>query len=549
MLDSNPILISLKKHIFLEIKSLLLLLGISIISSSLVIIQPLLMQKLIDEAFVLKDLNKLYIWATCILSLGLLSIIFSSYNQYKYTEISTKILFNFRQDIFKMIFSHPKIFFLKFKTGDLLLRLQSDISDLQRFATDSLFALLSSLLGIIGALVIMFSFNPLFAFLSLILLPLEFFILKPMYPIMENKISLLKQSSANLGSFIIESLRYAIFFKITNSINLRAKKMSKTQDENRQKILNLQKLQILFTQIPVLIALLGRAFLVFYGGVLVVKGHMQIGEFIAFLTYFGMILAPIQTFLGIINNIPKAKVSLERLFVFVPQANINYTYKDINQPSIEFENLSFEYNCKVKIFEQINFKIKYGEKIIIKGENGAGKTTLFELLLKLHKPTSGNIKISNINLDEISPQILYSKVALVEQEPTILAASIEDNLKLAKQNASESELFEVIQKVGLLAWLKQMPLSLKTQISEQNLSVGQKQRISIARILLKNPCIILLDEFTASLDEPFSCQIENLIDEFFKDKTRIIISHKKEHKNAKIFKIYDKKLIQDLQNE
>lgn len=546
MLKDNTIFTYLKKHILLEKKSLFLLLGISLISSSIVVISPLLMQKLIDEAFIPRDIHKLYIWASCIFFLGIFGIAFSSYNQFKYTAISTKILFNLRKEIFENIFSQQKIFFLKFKTGDLLSRLQGDISQIQRFATDSLFALVSAALGMIGALFIMFSFNPNLAIFSLLLLPLEYLILKPMYPMMANKILSLRESSAKLGSFMIESLKYAIFFKTTNSINLRVEKMHNLQNENRFIILNLQKLQILFAQIPILIALIARAVLVFYGGVLVVKKQLQIGEFIAFLTYFGMILAPIQTFLGILNNIPKAKVSLERLSVLIPKINPNTNYQLIEKfPDIKFENLSFKYTPKTQIFENVNLELHYGGKFIIQGDNGAGKTTLFELLLKLLSPDDGSIKISNINIEKIHPINLYEEIGLVEQNPIILAASIKENLKISAQNASESELLDAIEKVGLSPWLEKQEFSLSSILSEdgQSLSAGQRQRISIARILLKKPSIILLDEYTSSLDEIFSLEIENLIDKLFYNKTRIIISHKKEHKNANIYKICNKKIL------
>lgn len=553
MLKDNTIFAYLKKHILLEKKSLFLLLGISLISSSIVVISPLLMQRLIDEAFIPRDIHKLYIWASCILSLGIFGIAFNSYNQFKYTAVSTKILFNLRKEIFENIFSQQKIFFLKFKTGDLLSRLQGDISQIQRFATDSLFALISAALGMIGALFIMFSFNPYLATFSLFLLPLEYIILKPMYPMMANKILSLRESSANLGSFMIESLKYAIFFKTTNSINLRVEKMHNLQNENRFIILNLQKLQILFAQIPILVALTARAVLVFYGGILVVKEQMQIGEFIAFLTYFGMILAPIQTFLGILNNIPRAKVSLERLSILIPTINPNTKYEFIEKyPDIKFEDLSFKYNPKTQIFKNINLELTYGGKFVIQGDNGAGKTTLFELLLKLLSPDDGSIKISNINIEKIHPVNLYEEIGLVEQNPIILATSIKENLRISAQNASESELLDVIEKVGLSPWLEKQELSLKSVLNEdgQSLSTGQRQRISIARILLKKPSIILLDEYTSSLDEEFSLEIENLIDKLFYNKTRIIISHKKEHKNANIYTIDNKKiLLKKAQNE
>ena len=542
---NNIVFKYLKKHILKYAKSIILLLGISLISSSIVVIQPLLMQKLIDNAFVLKNLDELYFWATLIITLGFAGIVISSYNQYAYTSLSTKLLFNFRSEIFEKIFYHKKIFFQKYQTGDLLSRLEGDISVIQRFGTDSIFSLTTAFFGLIGAIIIMYSFNPLLCFFSLCLLPIEFLILKPLYPKMGEKTQNLRESSAYMGSFMIESLRYILFFKVFNSVSKRVEDLNKLQDDNRFKILDQQRLQIVFSQIPVIISLIGRTFIVFWGGIQVIQSQMLLGEFIAFLTYFGIILGPIQTFLGFLNSFPKVKVSLERINLLIPKENTNKVYKKINtEHTISFENVSFAYANNENIFENLNLEIPYGNKIIITGKNGSGKSTFIDILLNLADIKNGEVKISNIKIDEIEPKILYEIIGKVEQHPIILATSLEENLKIAKTDATKDELLKVLEKVDLLSWCESLENGLNTKLSEsgESLSGGQRQRLAIARLILKNPSIIILDEYTSSLDSKFSNDIEKLIDEIFYNKTRIIISHNLNNKDSIYYKIEDKKI-------
>lgn len=552
VLQNNPILSSLKQKLLEERKSIILLLGISLISSSIVVIQPLLMQKLIDEAFIPKDIESLYFWASLIILIGVIGIAISSFTQYSYTSLSTKLLFNFRSDIFGKIFHHKKIFFQNYKTGDLLSRLEGDISTIQRFGTDSIFSLTTAFFGLVGAIYIMYSFDPILCFFSLCLLPIEFFILKPLYPKMSDKTRNLRESTAQMGSFIIESLRYVLFFKTFNAITKRVENLNEFQDDNKTKILSQQKLQIVFSQVPVIISLLGRIIIVFWGGTRVIEGEMLLGEFIAFLTYFGMILGPIQTLLGFLNSFPKIKVSLERLEVLLPKVEEKILHKKLyKKTSVHFENVSFAYTPNLNIFKNLNLYIPYGEKIYLLGENGTGKSTLLDILLNLTDIDEGKVKISGIDINKIHPKVLYKTIARVEQHPIILADTIRSNLKLVKQDSRTEELIDVLEKVDLLKWVNSLEKGLDTNLSEngESLSGGQRQRLSIARILLLKPSIILLDEHTSSLDKEASKKIELLIDELFSKQTRIIISHRNHNVNEKSYTLINKKVVSNFENK
>jgi len=545
--QNNKIIGILKKYLKVEIKSILLLLGISMISSGIVVIQPYLMQKLIDEAFLLKDMELFFYLVATIVSIGVMGIALSIYLQYNYTKLSIKILFALRIDIFEKIYLNHKLFFQKYKSGDLLSRLQGDITELQRFGVDSIFGLFSALFGLIGAIIVMGYYDITLCLFALILLPIEFYLLKPIYPKMHNTTKAVRESTAFIGSFIIESLRYVNFIKKLNQVETRKENLNNLQKFNKEALLTQQRVQIIFTQIPIVISLLSRVALILFGGYKVIKNELSIGELMAFLTYFSMVLSPVHTILGILNNLPKLKVSIDRLDVIIPPKEKTKQFNTVSQnPVIEFENLSFSYPSKTTLLKNLNLKINYGEKVIITGENGIGKSTLIDILLNFLEPLSGRVLLDNKDTKKIETKVIQNTIGLVEQEPVIFSTSLKENLLMVKKDASENELFEVLEKVGLSNFVNTLPNNINTNMSEggANLSGGQKQRISIARAILKNPAIILFDEPTSTLDKDFVSGIDNLIDECFANSTKIIISHHYCYKNARYLKIENKKIIE-----
>ena len=542
----NKALNSLLFYIKKEKITIILLLGISMISSGIAVIQPLLMQKFIDEALLLKDLDNFYFFVVLIASISIFSIVISVFLQYRYTKLSIKILYNLRIDIFEKLFSNNKLFFQKYQMGDLLSRLQGDITELQRFGIDSIFALFSAILGLIGAIVVMFFYDASLALFALVLFPIEFFLLKPIYPKMHDVTKEVRQSSAVIGSFIIESLRYVNFLKKFNDVENRKNILVTLQKQNKNTILNQQRIQIIFTQIPVFISLIARTSLIVYGGLKVINGEISIGALIAFLSYFAMVLSPVHTLLGILNNLPKLKVSINRLDEILPEElSKKEKIKLPRDLNIEFKNITFSYDDKNNLFENLNLKINHKEKIVLTGNNGIGKSTFIDLLTNFLETKSGEVLLNEIDIKKIKNETIQNSIGLVEQNPVILSTTLKENLQIANKDTKDEELIEVLEKVGLDLWFKNLLNGLDTILNEdgQGLSGGQKQRLSIARIILKNPSIVLMDEPTSSVDKEFVEIIDELIDINFKDSTKIIISHQNYYKNAKYYKIENKTII------
>ncbi|MFW3425526.1 ABC transporter ATP-binding protein [Aliarcobacter butzleri] len=488
-------------------------------------VQPYIMQHIIDNAILASNINQLIFLVSISFFLTVFVMIISYINEIYYTKNSMNILFEFRKIVFNKLFLHDKTFLNKYHSADLMSRVQGDISELQRFYTDSVFSLFSTIISLVFICFIVYSYNIKLMILILIFLPIEFFCLKPLYPHIQNSTKTMRESTSNIGKFFIENFRYMLTIKNLGAKEQVINKLDFIQDDYKNVVIKNKKINLLFSQIPVFISLLGKTIIVSYGGYLTIKGELKIGELFAFLTYFTMILAPVHTILGVINNLPKVKVSLNRVLEILPKEKDKIELKTTNFDLV-IKNLEFSYSNN-KIFENLNLFIKERSKIAIIGKNGAGKTTFADLLCGFLKANNGDIFIGNEKIGENDYINFSSYLVKLEQTPIIFDDTLKNNLLLAKNSAKEEELIDCLKKTGMCKWFRNLQKGLNTNLLESggNLSGGQKQRLALSRLILLNPKIIILDEFTSSIDEKDTTWFYENISTIFPNSTIIAITH------------------------
>ncbi|MFX4209072.1 ABC transporter ATP-binding protein [Aliarcobacter butzleri] len=498
-------------------------------------VQPYIMQHIIDNAILASNINQLIFLVSISFFLTVFVMIISYINEIYYTKNSMNILFEFRKIVFNKLFLHDKTFLNKYHSADLMSRVQGDISELQRFYTDSVFSLFSTIISLVFICFIVYSYNIKLMILILIFLPIEFFCLKPLYPHIQNSTKTMRESTSNIGKFFIENFRYMLTIKNLGAKEQVINKLDFIQDDYKNVVIKNKKINLLFSQIPVFISLLGKTIIIAYGGYLTIKGELKIGELFAFLTYFTMILAPVHTILGVINNFPKVKVSLNRVLEILPKEKDKIELKTTNFDLV-IKNLEFSYSNN-KIFENLNLFIKERSKIAIIGKNGAGKTTFADLLCGFLKANNGDIFIGNEKIGENDYINFSSYLVKLEQTPIIFDDTLKNNLLLAKNSASEEELIDCLKKTGMCKWFRNLQKGLNTNLLESgaNLSGGQKQRLALSRLILLNPKIIILDEFTSSIDEKDTTWFYENISTIFPNSTIIAITH-----NLNILSHFDK---------
>lgn len=497
----------------------------SILVSLGAVLQPFIMQHIIDDAILASNLNQLVILVAISFFLTIFTMIISSINELYYTSNSMNILFSFRKIVFNKLFLHNKSFMTKYHSADLMSRVQGDISELQRFYTDTLFAIFSTIISLVFISFIISSYNIKLMILILIFLPIEFFCLKPLYPYMHNSTKNMRESTSNIGKFFIESFRYILVLKNLGAKEVTISKLDNIQEDYKKVVIKNKKLNLLFTQIPAFISLLGKTIILSYGGYLTINNDLKIGELIAFLTYFGMILAPVHTILGVINNLPKVKVSLNRVMEILPKDEKIEILKT-DDYDISIKDLSFFYGDN-QIFNKLNLEIKQNSKIAIIGKNGAGKSTFGDLLCGLQSAQSGTILLESEEIGKNDYSNFSNYIVKLEQTPIIFDDTLRGNLLLAKIDASDEELISALKLTGMNSWFENLKDGLNTNIYESgdNISGGQKQRIALSRIILLNPKVIILDEFTSSIDEKDTIWFYENITKLFPNSTIIAITH------------------------
>uniref|UniRef100_UPI0028D647B0 ABC transporter ATP-binding protein n=1 Tax=uncultured Parvimonas sp. TaxID=747372 RepID=UPI0028D647B0 len=287
-----------------------------------------------------------------------------------------------------------------------------------------------------------------------------------------------------------------------------------------------------FVPTVMFIASIGVGFAFNFSSISVMKNIMTYGAFLSFLTYSFQIFEPFKMLAQIFADLKSAQASAERVFQILYEDDeiIEGLETDINfDGNIKFENVSFHYFDDDKlILKDFNFEIKNGQSVAFIGSTGSGKSTIVNLICKFYDPTSGDIFLDGINYKNIDKTCLYNNLGYVLQQPQLFSISIKENIKFGNENATDEEIMEICNLLGIDEFISKLPNGIDTVIGESgyNISSGQKQLISFARALIKNPKLLILDEATSSIDTETEKFIQNKMKDILSGKTSIIVAHR-----------------------
>ncbi len=516
-------------------KAVVALLGLSLVASCLVLAQPYLVKQVIDVGLVGKDFDQLLFYALALMGLGLVSTVLSGVSRYCHTALSGRILFALRETVYSHLQTLSPAFYARHRTGDILSRLDGDVAEIQRFALDGLFSAVSGVIGLIGSVGLLFWLNAQLALVALVMLPLEWAWLRFMRPRVEIGTRTMRERSADISSFLVETLPAMKFIQTVAAEDREGQRLQKLNQHYLKDLLGLQLIEFATQAVPTTLTTASRTLVFILGGYWVIQGQMALGSLIAFSTYLGMAIGPVHSLLGLYVALKRVKVSLERV------RDLTESTADVCDSSdetplapplrgeIRFKGLGFTYpDSDQPVFHRGDAVLPAGAKVGIYGPSGIGKTTLVDLLLRHFDPTHGSIAIDGHDLRDLNLANWRRQVAVVAQDIVLFRGTLGDNIRYANPSADDAAVAHAVEQAQLSNLVASLPDGLDTLISERGtrLSGGQKQRVALARALLQDPVILILDEATSAVDGEQEGKLMKAVDQLFGDRTRLVISHR-----------------------
>ncbi len=468
-----------------------------------------------------------------IMATRLLSSIADIINGYVSSKISAKIIFDLKNTIFGAIEKLSMRFFTGRQTGGLMTQVNSDSNTIYHFFNDTMPYFLINIVQVVVVCIILFSMNPLLAALSLGFGPLFFIIMRLAYGHTRKLWARRYSGVSRVTSHLSDVLGGIRVVKAFANEELENKRFGK----GNVSAVNANKKLALFNSYTYrsvgIIFYLGNIISLGVGGYMVMNGYLTYGQLITFTAYINMIYSPMSFFSQMVDSTAACSNAMQRLFeIYDTEPEISEKPDAINleeiKGKVEFRNVDFGYNKNKKVLTDVSFTVEPEQTLGIVGHTGAGKSTIANLLMRLYDTDEGGIYIDGINVRDLSFGALHKNIAMVSQETYLFIGSIFDNIRYAKPDADYSEVIAAAKISGAHEFIIKLPDAYDTKIGFGNteLSGGERQRISIARAILLNPKILILDEATAAMDTKTEKMIQNALNTLTQGKTTLTIAHR-----------------------
>lgn len=504
-----------------------------IISTIASICAPLFMAILIDQ-FIAKSNMKGFLFLLC--TIAVLYIIVGTFRffiNFIMARISESSLFQLRQDLFYHLQDLSLKFFDQNPKGDIMSRFTNDVSIIDDSLSDAVVDVISSVITLIGVTIMMFTLNVPMAIITIITVPIFFFIVAKIGQKASVYFSKQQEELGQLNSYAEEMISS---MKVIKSYNKEKHTVEMFDQKNRILMNTSIKAQLcsnLVMPANMLISNMNHILLIGLGAILTLNGHATVGAILAFLNYSNMFRQPINELASLYASIQASLAGAERIFEVIDHP---IDVKDVTNPlpfetikgDVTLENVNFSYVKDKPILKNITIHAHDGKHIAIVGPTGAGKTTIINLLTRFYDIDSGLITIDQIDITKVKKQDLRKKIGIVLQDTYLFKGTVKDNLRYGKLDATEEEMIEACKKAQAHSFLHRLPNGYDSFVEEEgaNFSQGERQLIAIARAFLSNPDILILDEATSNVDTRTEMAIQKGMNELMEGRTCFVIAHR-----------------------
>ena len=468
-----------------------------------------------------------------LLALYGLSALFSLIQGFTMTGVAQKLTYKMRNDLAKKINKLPMHYFDKKTKGEVLSIITNDIDTLSQNLNQSITQIITSICTLIGVLIMMFSISWEMTLVSLLILPVTVFIVKNVVGKSQKYFKKQQDYLGHVNGQVEEIYGGHTIVKAFNGENEAIKEFSKANKELYQSAWKSQFLSGLIFPIMNFIGNIGYVAVAILGGYLAIQGKITVGNIQSFIQYNKQFTQPINQIAQVSSMLQAMVAAAERVFEFLEEPEEvedveNAKSTEGLKGNVTFDHVKFGYDEDRIIINDFSAKVKDGQKIAIVGPTGAGKTTMVKLLMRFYDVNSGAILLDGINIKDFKREDLRKMFGMVLQDTWLFGGTIKDNIRYSKPDATDAEVIEAAKAAHVHHFIKTLPSSYDMVLNEEssNVSAGQKQLLTIARVILADPKILILDEATSSIDTRTEIQIQAAMDNLMKGRTSFIIAHR-----------------------
>lgn len=465
--------------------------------------------------------------------LYVISALFAFLQGYIMAGVSQKTIAEIRQEVHEKLSRLPLKYFDQHAHGDILSRAVNDIDNINNSLQQALTQIITSIITVIGIIIMMLVISPLLTLVVCLTIPLSLIVVRVIASYSQKHFVNQQTELGNINGHVEEMFTGHQVVKAFGHEKKSIKEFKEINEKLYESGWKAQFISGVMMPMMMFVGNLGYVFISIVGGLMVLNGNIRIGDVQAFIQYSQQLSQPMAQAAGIANMIQSAIASAERVFTLLDEEEEKREELALMDPqalhgNVSFEHVRFGYEQDKAIIKDLNVEVQEGQTIAIVGPTGAGKTTIINLLMRFYELNSGQIRIGGMNLQELSREQVRSLFAMVLQDTWLFNGTIRDNIAYGREGATEADIIRAAKAAYADDFIRTLPDGYDTILSEDatNISQGQRQLLTIARAILADPKILILDEATSSVDTRTEMNIQKAMNELMAGRTSFVIAHR-----------------------